>query len=39
MRGDHVHFTRSGGDRIGAMLDADIARALELTAEPEEQGR
>ena len=30
MRGDHVHFTRSGGDRIGAMLDADLARALEL---------
>jgi lysophospholipase L1-like esterase len=27
MRGDHVHFTRTGGDRIGAMLDADIARA------------
>ena len=28
MRGDHVHFTRSGGDRIGALLDADIARAV-----------
>ena len=27
MRGDHVHFTRSGGDRIGAMIDADVARA------------
>ncbi len=27
MRGDHVHFTRTGGDRIGSMLDADIARA------------
>jgi lysophospholipase L1-like esterase len=30
MHGDHVHFTRSGGDRIGAMIDADIIRALEL---------
>jgi lysophospholipase L1-like esterase len=27
MRGDHVHFTRSGGDRIGSMIDADVARA------------
>lgn len=27
MRGDHVHFTRSGGDRIGGMIDADVARA------------
>ena len=27
MRGDNVHFTRTGGDRIGALLDADIARA------------
>lgn len=27
MRGDHVHFTRTGGERIGAMLDADISRA------------
>jgi lysophospholipase L1-like esterase len=27
MRGDHVHFTRTGGDRIGSMIDADIARA------------
>ncbi|MEA3013558.1 MAG: hypothetical protein QOD42_2103 [Sphingomonadales bacterium] len=27
MRGDHVHFTRSGGDRIGAMIDADVVRA------------
>jgi lysophospholipase L1-like esterase len=27
MRGDHVHFTRTGGDRIGSLLDADIARA------------
>lgn len=34
MRGDHVHFTRSGGDRIGAMLDADLARALELMPRP-----
>ena len=29
MRGDHVHFTRSGGERIGAMLDAALERALE----------
>jgi hypothetical protein len=27
MRGDHVHFTRSGGDRIGAMIDAELSRA------------
>jgi lysophospholipase L1-like esterase len=27
MRGDHVHFTRAGGERIGAALDADLARA------------
>ena len=38
MRGDHVHFTRSGGDRIGAMLDADIERALELMPAAEEDG-
>jgi hypothetical protein len=29
MRGDHVHFTRTGGDRIGSMIDADIARAAQ----------
>jgi lysophospholipase L1-like esterase len=29
MRGDHVHFARSGGDRIGSLLDADIARAAQ----------
>ena len=29
MRGDHVHFTRSGGDRIGAMIDAELSRAAE----------
>ncbi|MBV9881901.1 MAG: SGNH/GDSL hydrolase family protein, partial [Sphingomonadaceae bacterium] len=39
MRGDHVHFTRSGGDRIGAMLDADIARALELEPAGDAEGR
>jgi lysophospholipase L1-like esterase len=38
MRGDHVHFTRSGGDRIGAMLDADLARALELMSAPDSGG-
>jgi lysophospholipase L1-like esterase len=27
MRGDHVHFARTGGDRIGSMIDADINRA------------
>lgn len=27
MRGDHVHFTRTGGERIGAAIDADISRA------------
>jgi lysophospholipase L1-like esterase len=27
MRGDHVHFSRSGGDRIGAMLHQDLAEA------------
>lgn len=35
MRGDHVHFTRSGGDRIGAMIDADMIRALELLPSPD----
>ena len=39
MRGDHVHFTRSGGDRIGAMLDADIERALELMPETATNGQ
>jgi lysophospholipase L1-like esterase len=29
MRADHVHFTRSGGERIGAMLDAAFTRAAE----------
>lgn len=27
MRGDMVHFTREGGDRIGAMIFADLERA------------
>lgn len=27
MRGDMVHFTKAGGDRIGAMIFADIERA------------
>jgi lysophospholipase L1-like esterase len=39
MRGDHVHFTRSGGDRIGAMIDADMIRALELMPSPDRQGQ
>jgi lysophospholipase L1-like esterase len=29
MRPDHVHFTREGGELVGAMIDADIARAIE----------
>jgi len=29
MRGDHVHFTRDGGDRIGGLIDADFNRALQ----------
>ncbi len=29
MRPDHVHFTREGGELIGAMIDADIAGAVE----------
>ncbi len=33
MRDDHVHFTRDGGNRIGAMLDADLTRAAEAAAE------
>jgi lysophospholipase L1-like esterase len=33
MRGDHVHFTRDGGDRIGAMIDADLTRAAEDASE------
>ena len=32
MRGDHVHFTRDGGDAIGAMIDADLTRAAEDSA-------
>lgn len=32
MRGDHVHFTRDGGDRIGAMIDADLNRAAQDSA-------
>jgi lysophospholipase L1-like esterase len=31
MRGDHVHFTRDGGDRIGGLIDADFNRALQDT--------
>jgi lysophospholipase L1-like esterase len=34
MRGDHVHFTRSGGDRIGGMIDADLARAFAAARQP-----
>lgn len=34
MRGDHVHFTRDGGDRIGAMIDADLTAAAEEAAAP-----
>jgi lysophospholipase L1-like esterase len=29
MRGDHVHFTRGGGERIAAMIDADLLAAGE----------
>jgi lysophospholipase L1-like esterase len=29
MRADHVHFTRAGGERIGALLDAAIMRAAQ----------
>jgi hypothetical protein len=29
MRGEHVHFTRTGGDRIGSLIDADISRAAQ----------
>ena len=29
MRGDHVHFTRTGGDRIGALIDGDVSRAAQ----------
>jgi len=38
MRGDHVHFTRDGGDRIGAMIDADLTRAAEDVAPAGERG-
>jgi hypothetical protein len=30
MRADHVHFTRSGGERVAALIDADFARAVEV---------
>ena len=39
MRGDHVHFTRDGGDRIGALLDADLVRAAESATDPDPDGR
>ena len=32
MRADHVHFTRDGGDRIGAMIDADLTSAATQTS-------
>ena len=32
MRGDMVHFTREGGDRIGAMIFADLERAAPAAA-------
>jgi lysophospholipase L1-like esterase len=38
MRGDHVHFTGDGGDRIGALLDADINRAVAGGADAEPDG-
>lgn len=31
MRPDHVHFTREGGERIAARLDAAFTRAVEAT--------
>src|SRR4051812_47029399 len=33
MRGDHVHFTRSGGERIAAMLDSDLLAAARAASE------
>jgi hypothetical protein len=33
MRGDHVHFTQSGGERIGAMLDSDLLAAARSAPE------
>jgi lysophospholipase L1-like esterase len=46
MRGDHVHFTRTGGDRIGSLIDADIVRAAQsvraapaVSADPAERRR
>ena len=38
MRGDHVHFTRDGGDRIGGLLDADLVRAAESAADGPAEG-
>jgi lysophospholipase L1-like esterase len=32
MRGDHVHFTRAGGELIGAAIDADIERGASAFA-------
>lgn len=34
MRADHVHFTRAGGERIAAALDADLTRAAAAAALP-----
>lgn len=39
MRADHVHFTRDGGDRIGAQIDAAITRAAETAAMPSSDPR
>ncbi|HEX4737770.1 MAG TPA: GDSL-type esterase/lipase family protein [Allosphingosinicella sp.] len=39
MRGDYVHFTRDGGDRIGAMIDADLDRAAESPVSPDSDER
>lgn len=32
MRADHVHFTRAGGERIGEMIDDDLAAAAQAAS-------
>jgi lysophospholipase L1-like esterase len=34
MRADHVHFTAAGAERIGAAIDADVARAAAAAGLP-----
>ncbi len=39
MRGDHLHFTSEGGDRIAALLAADLVAAYGARPAPAAAGR